>query len=131
MPKSVLAGLLVTLLVGAAAARTSAHHPFAESYLENRQVTVSGVVAQWHYREPHSFMYIVVNGADGTGERWIVEAPGAALWRRSGVDMSTIRPGDRVVIVGSPGRIAAERRVRLKRISRPKDGWHWPVPGVV
>ena len=37
----------------------------------------------------------------------------------------TLKPGDRVIVTGSPGRNAAERKIHLKRIERPADGWSW------
>jgi hypothetical protein len=37
----------------------------------------------------------------------------------------TLKPGDRVIITGAPGRNASERRIHLKSIERPADGWAW------
>jgi hypothetical protein len=37
--------------------------------------------------------------------------------------MDTLKAGDYVVITGSPGRNPADRKVHLKRIERPSDGW--------
>jgi hypothetical protein len=41
------------------------------------------------------------------------------------VTKDTLRPGDIVRITGSPGRDESERRLHLKRIERPADGWQW------
>ena len=37
-----------------------------------------------------------------------------------------LKPGDYVIVTGSPGRKAAERRIHLKGLHRPSDGWRWP-----
>jgi hypothetical protein len=125
--KYVLSGLLAAAF-GLVASQSAAHHPY-ETYVETRQVMVTGTVTEWHYREPHTFVHIVSEGRNGETQRWIVEAPGASQFRRSGVSASSIRPGDRVIVVGSPSRVPADHRVRLKTITRPKDGFRWPASG--
>lgn len=45
--------------------------------------------------------------------------------RKNGVTRDTLKPGDRVVIVGNPSRTAEDRRARLVSITRPLDGWKW------
>jgi hypothetical protein len=44
---------------------------------------------------------------------------------QQGITRDTLRPGDRVVVVGSPGRRAHEYTLHLKSIERPADGWRW------
>jgi hypothetical protein len=44
---------------------------------------------------------------------------------QSGVNKDTLKPGDRVVLTGSPGRNPAERKLHLKGIRRPADGWSY------
>ena len=41
----------------------------------------------------------------------------------------TLKPGERVVITGNPGRNAADHWLRAQTIVRPKDGWKWTVNG--
>jgi hypothetical protein len=50
---------------------------------------------------------------------------GAALARDGAVNSTTLKPGDKVVITGNPGRVADDHRIRLQKIVRPKDGWTW------
>ena len=44
---------------------------------------------------------------------------------RQGVTKGTLKPGDVVIVTGSPGRVASEHKVHLKAIRRPADGWSW------
>ena len=37
--------------------------------------------------------------------------------------MHTLKPGDVLIVTGSPGRSAADYKLHLKRIVRPSDGW--------
>lgn len=119
---------LILLIVAASAAsgvRASAHHRFSEVYVENREITIEGDVVQWEYRNPHSFVHVVARNDRNESERWIVECRGAVHLRQRGVTEETLRPGQRVIVTGSPGRVSADHRLRLRTIVRPHDGWRW------
>lgn len=103
--------------------RADAHHRFAEVYAENREITIEGDVVQWHYRNPHSFVRVVARNAQRQAEEWIVECRGAVQLSRQGVTEATLRPGQRVIVTGSPGRISSDHRLRLRALVRPQDGW--------
>ena len=47
----------------------------------------------------------------------------------SSADRETLKPGDVVVISGSPGRNPADHRVRMVSLRRPKDGFGWGQKG--
>jgi thiamine monophosphate kinase len=68
-----------------------------------------------------------VEGPDANGEiqRWAVEWATGAQLARQGVTRETIKPGDHLIITGSPARNAANHRLRTKTIVRPSDGWNW------
>jgi thiamine monophosphate kinase len=57
--------------------------------------------------------------------RWAVEWGGGGQLGQQGVTRETLKPGDHVVITGSPGRNPADHRLRMRTIFRPKDGWRW------
>ena len=42
-----------------------------------------------------------------------------------GLTATALKAGDHVIVVGSPGRNAEDHRMRMKSITRPKDGWKW------
>ena len=44
-----------------------------------------------------------------------------------GVTSMTLKPGERVVITGNPGRNPSDHWLRAQTIVRPKDGWKWTV----
>ena len=119
---------LLAIVAAAAAAiapdvRLQAHHRFAEVYVENREITIEGDVVQWDFRNPHSFVHVIARNPQNQGERWIVECRGAGHLRGQGVSEKTFQPGQRVVVTGSPGRIASDHRLRLRALVRPHDGW--------
>lgn len=105
-----------------------AHHSFAATYIEDQEITVEGDLVTFMYRNPHSFVQLMaVDKADKTKtvHRFSVEWGGGGQLNRQGVTRDTLKAGDHVIITGSPGRNAADHRLRMKSIFRPKDGWKW------
>ena len=106
-----------------------AHHSFAATYFEDKTQSVEGDLVQFLFRNPHSFVDVDVTEKDGTKTRYVVEwaAPAQLAGK---VDRDTLKPGDHVVITGSPGRNTEDHRVRLLTFRRPKDAnhateWSW------
>ena len=126
---------LVVVLVAAAGliavgGRVSAHHSFAATYLEDQTVTIEGELVQFLFRNPHSFVHVMVKEKDGNMVRYAVEWGGAGQLGGQGVTRETLKPGDHVIISGSPGRNPADHRVRMVTLHRPKDGFGWgKTPG--
>jgi len=115
----------VAAVVGGAGARAYAHHSFAATYLEDQTVTIEGELVQFLFRNPHSFVHVMVKEKDGSMVRYAVEWGGAGQLGGQGVTRETLKPGDHVVISGSPGRNPADHRVRMVSLRRPKDGFGW------
>jgi hypothetical protein len=106
-------------------ARSYAHHRLSDIYREGQEISIEGDVVEWEYRNPHSFMHVVVRDARNRSQRWIVECRGADHLRRLGVTAGTVKPGQHVIVTGNPGRVAADRRLYLRVIVRPQDGLTW------
>lgn len=107
-----------------------AHHSFAATYFEGQTVEITGTLLQFHFRNPHSFVH--VQAADETGEmrRWAIEWGGAGQLGQQGVTSTTLRAGDEVTIVGNPGRVASDFRIRMLSLRRLSDGFGWgQAPG--
>lgn len=105
-----------------------AHHSFYASYLINKQVTIDGEILQISFRNPHSFIQVLAADSHGHMERWAVEWAGAGALAHTRVARNTLKPGDHVRIVGSPGRDSGDRLLILRSIERPSDGWKWNIP---
>ena len=101
------------------------HHSFAAAYFEEQSVTIDGSIAEFAYRSPHAWVYVDVTDAKDKVTRYGAEWANPNRLTRDGVSSDTLRPGDRVIITGSPGRKAGENQIHLKRIERPADGWQW------
>ena len=105
-----------------------AHHSFPGTYLEDQNITIQGELAQIVFRNPHSFVQLIVKERDGSLVRYAVEWIGASELGRQGVTARTLKSGDFVVISGVPGRNLSDHRVRMTSLKRPKDGFGWQLP---
>lgn len=125
MTRAILAaGAAVILLAGG---RTSAHHSFTAAYEAGKRIEKEGVVKEFVWRNPHSFVRIDVTLPDGTTELWSLEWGSSTQLSASKypVTRTTLKLGDRIVVTGEPGRDPAARRIRIFSIKRPVDGWMW------
>jgi hypothetical protein len=108
-----------------AAGLADAHHSFAAQYFEDQMVTMSGEVVEFEYKNPHAWVHFLVTDDNGKPQRHSGEWNGVGRLSRDGILSDTLRPGDRVTISGSPGRDPSARRIHIKAIERPADGWKW------
>jgi len=115
------------LFAGAIAAviPVSAHHSFASFYFEEQSITITGEVVEFEYRNPHAWVHVMAPDGTGAMQRYGAEWGATNRLARSGVSKDTLKPGDRVIVTGSPGRVAGEYKMHLKGIERPADGWSW------
>jgi Family of unknown function (DUF6152) len=121
----VAAGLTVAIVLTLSASSVSAHHSFAATYLEGQTQKIEGKVVQFLFRNPHSFLHVEAPDEKGTVQVWNIEWGGGGVLGRQGVTRDTLKPGDRVIVVGQPGRVPEEHRLRMVNLTRPVDGWKW------
>ena len=124
--KSVLLTVLVALAAGA---QLSAHHSFAADYFEEQNVSLEGEVIAFELKNPHAWLYLAVPDENGTPQTFAAEWSNPARLKQAGFTTESFKPGDHLVITGSPGRNPAERRLHLRTLRRPSDGWKWPKSG--
>ena len=123
---------LLTLVVGVVALRApvSAHHSFPAHYFEEQTVSVEGELVEFEYRAPHAWVRLMAPDEKGVLQQFSAEWANPSRLTQLGVTKETLKPGDRVIVTGSPGRNPAERRIHLKSIRRPADGWAWAAAAV-
>jgi DNA replication initiation complex subunit (GINS family) len=124
--KGLRIGLLSTyLVVMMASSPSQAHHSFPATYLVEEHQEIQGQVVQFLFRNPHSFIHVMAPDKEGKMQRWAIEWGGGGALGRDSVTRETLKPGDKVIVSGNPGRNAADHRIRLQSIQRPSDGWKW------
>lgn len=117
--------ILLTIEALAGVGVAEGHHSYAATYLLDRTVSIQGEIAVFMYRNPHSILQVVVRADDGTSHRWACEWAGTLKLDAYGVNSFTLKPGDKVIITGVPGRNQQDHRLLIKSIRRPTDGWTW------
>ena len=122
--KSIIIGGAV-LFASAVAVPAFAHHSFPATYKMEERQEVTGTVVQFMFRNPHSFVHVMAPDKDGKVQRWAIEWGGGAALSGQGVTAASLKPGDKVVVRGQPGRNPADHRMRMLKITRPSDGWAW------
>jgi Family of unknown function (DUF6152) len=104
-----LATLLVALATAGAAVPALAHHSGA-MFEPTKELTLTGVVKEFQFTNPHSWLLVDVKGADGKVTTWGFEAEGPSSMLRAGIHLKDFTPGTPVMITGRPmkdGRPAA------------------------
>jgi hypothetical protein len=112
--------------VGGTAAH--AHHSISSIYDSSRPVTIEGVVAQFQLVNPHPFLLVDVKDGPGTAQQWKLEMDNLGELKAIGVTADTLKPGDRVIVRGSPAR-ARTPSLYVLRLDRPVDGFWYEQVG--
>ena len=118
----VVAGVLCATTAGA-----FAHHSFTAAYDTGKRIEKEGVVKEFVWRNPHSFVRIDVTMPDGKTELWNLEWGSSTQLSAAKypVTRTTLKVGDRIIVAGEPGRDPEAHRIRIFSIKRPVDGWMW------
>ena len=120
----------LTLLIGAGAlgVPAAAHHSFAAHYIEEQSVSIEGDLVQFEYRNPHAWVHVAAKDETGAIRQVSAEWASAARLKQWGIGEDALKPGDHVILTGSPSRNPTEYRMHLKTIQRRADGWQWSGP---
>ena len=84
------------------------HHSISGMYDSRRDVRKEGVVTQFEFINPHAFITLEVRETGRASQQWRVELDDRGELSAIGMTAQTLRPGDQVIVVGSPARREAE-----------------------
>ena len=105
-----------------------AHHSLSGIYDSSTRVTIEGVVASFHFVNPHPFVMVTVTNPQGVKEDWRLEMDNRFELEGIGMTSWTLMPGDRVVASGSRGRTQLTS-LYVRRLDRPSDGFWYEQVG--
>ena len=109
MGQSLLKTSMIAIALTAAAVPALAHHS-GTMFDDKKEVTLTGVVKEFQYSNPHSWLLVDVKGEDGKVTTWGFEAEGPSSLTRAGIRLKDFMPGTVITITGHPmkdGRPAA------------------------
>ena len=78
-----------------------AHHSGA-MFEDTKTVTLEGVVKEFQYTNPHSWLLVDVTDKNGKVTTWGFEAEGPTTLQRAGIRPSDFRAGTKVTMTGRP-----------------------------
>lgn len=96
-----VATLSIALAVSAIAVPVMAHHSGA-MFEDKKEVTLNGVVKEFQFTNPHSWLLVDVKGPDGKVTTWGFEAEGPSSMTRAGIRLKDFTPGTPITITGRP-----------------------------
>ena len=115
--RPVLVASVLLLCVSAA----SAHHGSAVSYDTSKQITLTGVVTDWIWKNPHVFILFDVTDEQGKVVNWGAETHPTNFLVRNEVkgapvplSATSFKAGDKVTVTMFPSRIGTPRGLLAK-----------------
>lgn len=102
-----------------------AHHSFA-MFDNQKDVTLEGTIKEFQWTNPHSWIQVMVKDEAGKEVEWSIEGGSPNSLRRNGWQRTSLKPGDKVVLVthplkdGSPGGSLVSVSVDGQRIGTPR-----------
>lgn len=112
--------VLATLTI--AVAPIAGHHSLSE-YDASRQLTLTVVVREFHFVNPHP--YLIADARVGSlSSAWRLELDNRFELVQIGMTANTISTGDRLLVTGRPGR-DQKPILYVRELDRPADGFRY------
>ena len=114
-----LALLLVSGALVATSGAVMAHHSFA-MFDQEHPMEVDGIVKDYKYTSPHTFIILEIKDKDGTVENWNLEGGSPSALARDGWTNKSLKPGDELHMTidplrsGAPGGAWNVNKVKFK-----------------
>ena len=122
-----LAALLVSVALIAAGGAAKAHHSFA-MFDQDNPIELEGVVQEFKFTSPHTFIILVVMQPDGGTQAWSLEGGAPSNLVRDGWSSKSIKAGDELKMTIEPLRSGAPGGAWTVPKTKFKDGRPIVVP---
>ncbi len=80
---------------------SEAHHYMAE-FDRTKEMKLTGVVKEWQWINPHTWLIIDVKGADGKTVEWALEGVAPSGWKQRGIRKDIFAVGQEVTLQVAP-----------------------------
>ena len=100
-----------------------AHHSFA-MFDQANEVDLDGVVQEFRYVNPHTFIILDIKQKDGTSESWILEGVSPSALAREGWSRASLKPGDEIKLRIAPLRSGAPGGAWITKKKNPRTETH-------
>ena len=89
-----IAGVLVAPVLCTTA---DAHHSFS-MFDRDRTTVIAGVVKEFQWTNPHTWIQLTVTGADGKQTEWSLEGGSPGILGRNGWKRTSLKAGERITV---------------------------------
>ena len=103
-----------------------AHHSFAVFFDADKSVSITGVVTQFQFVNPHGVIRMQVKNAAGVVEEWKIETNSPSILRRRGWTPESLKTGETITLEGWPAkdnphyaRLRTAKRANGEPIGKP------------
>ena len=101
MVRAVVTLLLLAVLLSPRPAL--AHHSNV-AYEVNKVITITGVVKEFQWVNPHTWLHVVVDDGKGGKVEWAAEGRAPGILLRAGWTRNSLKPGETVTVDMSPAK---------------------------
>jgi hypothetical protein len=113
--------VVATILVGLSVSNAQAHHS-GSMYDPVKTVSLEGVVKDWQWTNPHSFLQVMARDPNGKSVEWSCELGASVLLGRTGWKRTSFKPGDKVMVVVHPLKSGADGGTVVKATNETDHG---------
>jgi hypothetical protein len=96
-------GLTALAAIFMSAVPAISHHSNS-AYEVEKVVTITGIVKEWKWSNPHTWLYLTVDDGKGGKVEWAVEGRAPGVLGRAGWDRTILKPGEKVTVHMSPAK---------------------------
>src|ERR1041385_5431164 len=100
MTKALVAGVLLLIFTGG----LSAHHSMA-GYDDTKKITLSGLVSEYRWRNPHAWVVWDVKDESGKVVQWSGELPAINTDQALGMTKNSLKAGDEIAVTINPSKL--------------------------
>jgi len=93
--------LIAAFALTLAAAPAAAHHSFA-MFDQAKEVELEGVIREFQWTNPHTWVQVVVTDKSGKAVEWSIEGSSPNGLARQGWKRNSLKAGDRVSVTINP-----------------------------
>lgn len=113
-------GVVIGLTVLAGTVPMRAHHSYAG--FSDQVVSIEGTLERVMFANPHVILRLRAKDSAVYTVQWVA----ALTLENRGMTATDLKPGDVLVVSGTPARDpAVHEMARIREVRRTRDGWRW------
>ena len=92
-------------------------HHSNSAYQVDEIITLKGVVKDWRWSNPHTWLFLTVKDENGQEQEWAVEGRAPGILGRAGWDPKILQPGETVTVHASPAKDGSHKGI-IARVTK-------------